>query len=394
MPTTPLQDRVVGCLAGAAVGDALGAPTETRTPEAIRARYGGWVRGIVEPWHENWREARPLAPYYQGDGRITDDTLMTQLLVEVYLDKRDHLDAYDVEGRLVPLLLTGKRWIPELDTETVPVQRMFLSVKWIALRLHYGHVEPREAGVGNMMDCGAAMYAAPVGVVNAANPEAAYREAIDVAGAHQASFAREAAGVFAAAVAAALAPQATAESVLEWCLRLARDGTRGAIEAVAAAARQHRHWTEPGAFAGLRAAMAEFDTMGADYTDLSPLSARRPSRLHSIEELPVALATLLMAGGGYVDTVLAGVNYGRDSDSIAAMGGALAGALHGAGAVPADWLAEVTRNSRTDLVGPALRLAELVAEIHAGDLARRRAHEAAFEQLTTPAGEPSGEEIR
>ncbi len=62
---------------------------------------------------------------------------------------------------------------------------------------------------GNIVNCGAAMYMAPVGLVNAANPAAAYAEALDVAGAHQSSYGREAAGVFAAAVAAACVPGAT-----------------------------------------------------------------------------------------------------------------------------------------------------------------------------------------
>ena len=36
-----------------------------------------------------------------------------------------------------------------------------------------------------MVNCGAAMYAAPVGIVNAADPEGAYREAIEIFAAHQ-----------------------------------------------------------------------------------------------------------------------------------------------------------------------------------------------------------------
>lgn len=380
-PRNAFADRAAGCLAGGAVADAIGAPTETRTPEEIRQRYGGWVEGIVPPWHANWRDARPLAPYYQGDGRITDDTLMVQAVVDAYLDKGDHLDAYDVPKHLLPKLMHVKRWIPELDTETVPLQRLFLSVKWLALRLYYGHVEPREAGVGNMMDCGAAMYAAPFGVVNAADPEGAYREAIEVTGAHQCSFAREAAGVCAAAVAAAMHPDAGVDSVIDACLRLAKDGTREAIAAVCASARSHRHWRDPGVFAALRAAMAPFDTMGDDYTDLSPLGARRPSRLHSIEELPMALGMFVLARGDYRDTVLGGVNYGRDSDSIAAMGGAIAGALHGLSVVPQVWLTRIAEASRTDLVGPALRLADLATEIIERDHARRRSHEHALQRL-------------
>jgi ADP-ribosylglycohydrolase len=376
-PLTSLHRRAAGCLAGVGVGDALGAPTETRTPAQIYERYGGWVEEVVEPWGE----PRPLAPFKQGDGYITDDTMMTQALVEVYLEKRDHLDAYDVANLLVPRIIGETRWIPELEREDILKERLFLSVNWLVLRIYYGHVEPREAGVGNMMDSGAAMYVAPVGIVNAANPDRAYAEAIDLAGAQQCSFAREAAGVLAAGVAAALAPDADVESVVATCLRVAKDGTRRAIEAVCAVARELPHWTERGVLEALRAAVAPYDTMGADYTDLSPLGARRPSRTHSIEELPVAVGLFLLAGGDCRDTVLGGVNYGRDSDTIASLGGALAGALGGLDAVPADWVQQVAEASRTDLVTPALELADVAVEIFRKDERRRRAHAAAFRRL-------------
>ncbi len=101
---------------------------------------------------------------------------------------------------------------PELERETLLLHRLFLAEKWIVARLHYGHVDPREAGVGNIVNCGASMYMAPVGIANAGDPRGAYAEAIDLAGAHQSSYGREAAGVFAAAVAAAMAPGAPPET--------------------------------------------------------------------------------------------------------------------------------------------------------------------------------------
>ncbi len=68
------------------------------------------------------------------------------------------------------------------------------------------------------------------------------------------------------------------------------------------------------------------------------MDARRPSRTKSIEELPIALGLAIVAGGDYREAVLGAVNYGRDSDSIATMAGAITGALGGAGAVPTEWL--------------------------------------------------------
>ncbi|GAA1508727.1 ADP-ribosylglycohydrolase family protein [Streptomyces albidochromogenes] len=382
MPTFPpltLEDRTTGSLVGAAVGDALGGPVEGWSPEQIAERHGGRVHGIVGPFHENWRTARPIAPYHKGDGHITDDTLMTHALVRVYDAVRDHLDAYSVAERLVPELMESPTWIPELEADALPLQRVFLAEKWIVARLHYGHVDPREAGTGNIVNCGAAMYMAPVGLVNAGNPAAAYAEAIDVAGAHQSSYGREAAGVFAAAVAAACAPDATPATVVDTCLSLAKDGTRAAIEAVAETAVRHHDFES--ALAPLRAAVAPFDTVGPDYRKPT-LAARRPSRLHSIEELPIALGMLLVAGGDYRHTVLGSVNYGRDCDSIATMSGAISGALYGESAIPSDWAKTVAEASRTDLHTPPRTLAAVTREVYARDTRRRRAHEATFAALT------------
>ncbi|MDI3095675.1 MULTISPECIES: ADP-ribosylglycohydrolase family protein [Streptomyces] len=372
--TTPLDERVTGALVGAAVGDALGGPVEGYSPEQILERHGGRVHGIVGPWNgDAWRTARPLAPYHKGDGHVTDDTLMTHALVRVYDTVRDHLDAYAVAEHLVPDLMTRTRWIPELEAEALPLQRVFLAEKWLAARLHYGHVDPREAGTGNIVNCGAAMYMAPVGLVNAANPAAAYAEALDVAGAHQSSYGREAAGVLAAAVAAACTPGATPDSVVAAALALAKDGTRAAIEAVCEAAARCSDFES--ALGPLREAVAPYDTVGPDYRAPS-LGARRPSRLHAIEELPVALGMLLVSGGDFRHAVLGAVNYGRDCDSIATMAGALAGAL--GSPVPEDWAKAVAEASRLDLWAPAATLTAVAREVFARDVRRRRAHEEAF----------------
>ncbi|MGW0392353.1 ADP-ribosylglycohydrolase family protein [Streptomyces sp. NPDC003042] len=379
--TLTLEDRIAGSLVGAAVGDALGGPVEGWSPDQIVERHGGRVHGIVGPWYEDWRTARPIAPYHKGDGHVTDDTLMTHALVRVYAAVRDHLDAYAVAEHLVPDLMSTPRWIPELEAEALPLQRIFLAEKWIVHRLHYAHADPREAGTGNIVNCGAAMYMAPVGLVNAGNPAGAYAEALDVTGAHQSSYGREAAGVFAAAVAAACVPGATAASVVDTALSLAKDGTRSAIEAVCEVAVRHRDFES--ALTPLRTAVSPYDSVGPDYRAPS-LGARRPSRLHSIEELPIALGMLLVADGAYETAVLGAVNYGRDCDSIATMAGAIAGALGGEAAVPAAWAKQVAEASRLDLHAPAATLAAVTREIFTLDRTRRRTHETAFTTIASP----------
>ncbi len=381
-----LQEKAIGALMGAAVGDAIGGATEGWSMEEIFERYDGYVEGVVDYFMPDWRTAKPMSPYHKGDGHVTDDTLMTNLLVAVYDKQRRHLTAYDMADDLVPLMMNHVTWIPELEKQTVPIVRVFLAEKWLVSRLHYGHIDPREAGVGNIVNCGAAMYMAPVGIANAGDALGAYQEAAEIGGAHQSSYGREAAAVFAAAVAAAMAPDATVDSVLGAAVGLARDGTRSAIEAVLSAAEPGQDWRE--AIPLLRAAVRPFDSVGEVYRQPAQ-DSRRPSRLRSIEELPVALGFLKVTGGDVRGSILGATNYGRDSDSIATMGGAIAGALGGERAVPAEWVEAVSAGSRLDLRSGGLAMAEVAQEIFAADEAdfrRRSARMASLTSVTSPEG--------
>ncbi|KQZ86132.1 hypothetical protein ASD56_07690 [Microbacterium sp. Root166] len=362
----------------------LGGATEGWTPEQIEERHGGRVTGIVGPFLPDWRTARPIAPYHKGDGHVTDDTLMTHALIEVYAARRTHLDAFHMASDLVPIMIGEPRWIPELEQEALILQRVFLAEKWMVARMHYGHVDPREAGVGNVVNCGATMYMAPVGLVNMGDPEGAYAEAIDLAGAHQSSYGREAAGVFAAAVAAAAAPGATVADVMDAARRMAHDGTAAAIDAVLAAVADFtaRGGSEDPRELGrvIRAAVAPYDTVGDAYRAMA-MDARLPSRTKSIEELPVALGFVAAHAGDARASILDAVNYGRDSDSIATMAGAICGGLGGRDAVPAEWVRDVAEASRLDLDAVADTMAGVVRDVAAADAERARAKAAMLDEL-------------
>ena len=372
-----LANRAVGCLAGAAVGDALGGATEGWESREIHEHFGGWLEGVARSIRHDRNMVKPFSPFWKGDGHVTDDTLMIGVLVRAYATKRDHLEAHDLERLIVPLIADEKMWIPELDREDLLYHRLFLAEKWLVLKLRYGHADPRDAGVGNIVNCGAAMYIAPVGIANTGDPKGAYAEALDLTGGHQSSYGREAAGVLAAAVAEAMRPESTPESVVAVAISLAKDGTRSAIEAVAETAAGLDGWRD-GGLAELRAAFAPFDSVGEAYANPAQ-NARIPSRLHSIEEVPIALGLLLATGGDYTETMLGGVNYGRDADSIASMGGALAGAL--GSPVPSGLLEEVGTASKLDLDEPGRTMAEVATEILARDRERFEARAKAMEEL-------------
>lgn len=369
-----LQSKVRGCLYGVAVGDAMGAPAEWKFPPEIRERFGEIV-DFVEPWDGP-------SPIGKGDGRFTDDTHMTRLLAQIYAEEGRHLDPFIFAERIVPLIADQPIWLAERGQEMPLVDRLFYPEKWLLMRLRLANADPRLGGVGNMVNCGAAMYASPVGIVNAGDPLAAYREAIEIFSAHQWSYGLEAAGVMAACVAEALRPNATVDSVVEVAIDISKEGTREAIGAVAYEARWHDDWRD--AIQALRDAIRPFDGSAEDGVRErgNGTDDWAPSRRKSIEEVPVALGFLIVAKGDFEQAIFGAANYGRDNDSIAGMAGALAGALHGDQAIRPEWIETVKAANRIDLDPLARDLADLAVRLQRDQLAAAQERAREFEMLT------------
>jgi ADP-ribosylglycohydrolase len=367
--TPELEDKFAGCLIGGAIGDGLGTATEGRTPAEIRERFGGRVEDFMPPF-----AAKPDGRH-KGDGYVSDDTLMVLALGRAYRARGGQLDAHDMATYFLPEIVDKPVWIPEYQREMPLLERLFYPEKYLLIRLRLASVNPREAGMGNMVNCGAAMYAAPVGLMNAGDPDMAYLRGVNVFSAHQYSYGLEAAALMAACVAEAARPGATVESVIETALRLAKDGTRKALEAVIAAARNAPE-DEAALQAHLRAAMEPYDTIKGGVQEFERAAAY-PSQLHSIEELPIALAYLIIARGDFTNAVLGAVNYGRDADSIAGMVGAIIGAMVGKRGLPKRWTQEISARNRIDFDGTAHDLYDLFRRDYAAarEQAERR-HEA------------------
>ncbi len=77
-----------------------------------------------------------------------------------------------------------------------------------------------------------------------------------------------------------------------------------------------------------------------------PTDAYQPSRLNSIEELPLALGFCIINAGRFRPAIEDGINSGRDTDSIGVMAGAILGALNGASVIDAADLALLDGSNR------------------------------------------------
>ena len=357
------EGRVRGLLHGVAFGDAIGAPVEKLTPAEIAAMYGR-VTSLDNQWHRTSRDPAAGNGRVRGNGIVTDDTLMTLSLMAVYNEVGRHVDAWDMADGLVRQIAWVQRYVPELGRECSLLERLFYPEKWIFQRHQLAACDPRQGGIGNMVNCGAAMYIAPIGVVNACDPRGAYDEAIAFASGHQQSYGLEAAGVLAAAIAAAFVPGTDIDTVVDAAYALARDGTRAAIGEIAGTARDLRAKGADHAevVKTFHEKILPFSPLGDDLDHTAakagkPTPNYQPSRFLSIEELPLALGFAIVSDGDFRRAIEDGVNSGRDTDSIGVMAGAILGAMHGESVIDASEAAQLDSVNRFDLAVEAARFA-------------------------------------
>lgn len=290
---------------------------------------------------------------------------MTIALMKVYMTEGRHLDAYDMGNEFVKEIAFRKTYVPELDQETLIIDRLFYPEKYIFMRHVLANCDPREGGIGNMVNCGAAMYIAPIGIVNACHPKAAYDEAILFAMGHQSSYGLEAAGVLAACVAKAFEPGVTVDDIVRTAIALAKDGTKAAIAELTEAARGLRPFRDDmdRVVETFQEILLKYSPMGDDVSRHIdklgvPSNHYTPSRLWSIEELPLALAFMVLNDGEYYRTILDGVNSGRDTDSIGVMAGVILGAMHGYEVIRTEDIEQLNKVNRLDLCGIADRFSK------------------------------------
>jgi ADP-ribosylglycohydrolase len=315
----PLLDKAWGCLAGLALGDALGMPTELLTPEQIAAEYGRIVNLVSPPdWHPHAALRR---------GRVTDDTGQALALAGVYL-RHGRIAAEAAAQALLEWAETNQE---HLDLYLGPSTRRALE----ALR---AGADPRQSGQTGETN-GAAMRIAPVGIVNAGDLEGTLLDTVEAClPTHGTTLAISGAAAAACAVAQAMCNDATLEAVLEAAME-------GAIRG-----RQHGAcvWTPPLerrialAVRLVREAESESEALRAlyDYVGVDMLVT---------ESIPTAFGLVILAGGDPMRAVRYAANIGGDTDTIGAIAGGICGALRGIEAVDRVMLAEVEQVNGLDL---------------------------------------------
>ena len=356
----PRFSRAYGALAGLALGDALGMPTQAMSPEQIRAVYGRST-GLVDG-----DASQPYAPGMPA-GSVTDDTeqalLIASLLVRGRGSSSGHV-ALDA-GEFAHALLAWEDSMIERGS----LDLLGPSTKAALERVRAGEDPLTVGGAGTTN--GAAMRVTPIGIaVSTADPEAfadAVWSSCQVTHATRQGF--QSAALVAAAVSMGIdwdTPSASDMTALLWKAVSYVDSLpeRGA-------------WTpDPDVVAATRRAMQLVANPAS--SSLECLVEQVGTSVASAQAIPMAFA--LLARDPSPRALLDAANIGGDTDTIGAIAGAILGAVLGFEVFVGRGLAQVELASHLDLPSVALELLEL-----------RSAHEPAANAPTSPETEGASE---
>ena len=358
----PRFSRAYGALAGLALGDALGMPTQEMSPKQIRSVYGR-ITGLVDG-----DASQPYAPGMPA-GSVTDDTEQALLVASLLVRGRG-----TSSGRVA--LDAGEFAHALLDWEDSMIERGSLdllgpSTKAALERVRAGEDPLSVGGAGTTN--GAAMRVTPIGIaVSTADPEAfadAVWSSCQVTHATHQGF--QSAALVAAAVSMGIdwdTPSASDMTALLWKALTYVDSLpeRGA-------------WTpDPDVVAATRRAMQLVANPAS--SSLECLVEQVGTSVASAQAIPMAFA--LLARDPSPRALLDAANIGGDTDTIGAIAGAILGGALGEQVLPADSLSMIEEVSHLGLPSVALELLELRDQALVG----RQEESAPASSPTSPAG--------
>lgn len=335
------SDRVLGSLAGACIGDAMGAATEQLTMAEIRQRWGGRVETFVDPpAHGSYASGRRA-------GQLTDDSSQLIGIMDAYLD----------DGGVLTVEAMARTLIAWSQTEYFP--RFAGPSTKRAIEALLAGADPRTQGATGTLPSdgttnGAAMRIAPAGLRHPGNLDAAVLDALtSCRPSHLTSIGVAGAAAMAAAVSAAVIEGASLLSVI--------DAARKGAALGAQLGREHgRETTGPEVGQRIELAVTTVIKCGSFDEAVTAISRTVGTGLSMVEAVPAAIGIFLAAEGDPFLACVGGTNAGDDTDTVACMAGALAGAFRGYSAVPRELYETVVKVNELDLEGRARAFATLV----------------------------------
>jgi len=328
----PRFSRAYGALAGLALGDALGMPTQAMSPQQIQTVYGQ-VTGLVDG-----DKTQPYAPGMAA-GSVTDDTEQALLIASLLLKGRGsglNLDASEFSHALLA-------WEDSM-IERGSLDLLGPSTKAALERVRAGENPLRVGGEGTTN--GAAMRVTPIGIAASTSDRQLFADAVwsscQVTHATRQGF--QSAALVAAAVSLGIDAGAADVTDLLW----------KAVAFVRSLPERGAWSPEPDVVAATHRALK---LAAQPSSSLEWLAGQIGTAVASAQAIPMAFA--LLARDPSPRALLQAANLGGDTDTIGAIAGAILGASLGVEVFDAYGLAQVEQVSQLDLPSVATDLLAL-----------------------------------
>lgn len=328
----PRFSRAYGALAGLALGDALGMPTQAMSPQQIQTVYGH-VTGLVDG-----DKSQPYAPGMAA-GSVTDDTEQALLIASLLLKGHGsglNLDASEFSHALLA-------WEDSM-IERGSLDLLGPSTKAALERVRAGENPLRVGGEGTTN--GAAMRVTPIGIAASTSNRQLFADAVwsscQVTHATRQGF--QSAALVAAAVSLGIDAGAADVTDLLW----------KAVAFVRSLPERGAWSPEPDVVAATHRALK---LAAQPASSLEWLAGQIGTAVASAQAIPMAFA--LLARDPSPCALLQAANLGGDTDTIGAIAGAILGASLGVEVFDAYGLAQVEQVSQLDLPSVATDLLAL-----------------------------------
>lgn len=323
-----MNDKILGSVLGAALGDAMGAITETRSAERIKEDFGGYIEDLRIPPEDCFAHGYPL-------GAVTDDFSLAYFTGKALVESGGKVTD-EVAKKAV---LTWAEYPQFVRFAGPTTEAAIQKLKGIEVEDPKGYIACNNLKGTN----GGGMKIFCCGLINPGNVEKAVRDAVTICmPTHPNNAAIAGATAISAAVAKAVEKNATLDEVLEAGLYGAREGFRigsergvrlavpsveRRIELAISIAREKRSWEET---------MLELrDIVGAG--------------LNAFEAIPCSFGIVAANPDDAFGAIKMGVNIGDDTDTVATMVGAIVGALYGTSNIPMKYIEIMNQANDMDL---------------------------------------------
>lgn len=334
-----MNEKVLGCLLGAAVGDAMGAATETKSSRQIVEIFGGRVQEFKEPPMDTLARGRKA-------GQVTDAFSIPYILTN-HLIKEGGKATRELGERALIEWGDTEYFAPFAGMTTRNVVNRLSKDGSMSAWAYAGHLGNKlyKGHYYALSSNGAASKAYPEGLISNGDIEKAIVDTVEITmSSHDDPYSISGACAVAAAVSEAMKDTTSIYEIVQ-------AAHYGSVKGEKLARQREDIWTYPGPSVTKRIEMAVETVMhcGSEEDVIQELADRIGSGPAISETVPTALGILIANQGNTMESIYDAVNIGDETSAIACITGAIAGTYNGVNSITEGYLEIIERENQMNL---------------------------------------------